>query len=1082
VHCNKPLIIFALTDMLAPIFFYADTAHVKYQNHVMDRDVENSKAFERLKPLCLAALRTPSKHSVDSLNFAVNDLTAVNPKLLEYVLFPLRVALKQPKLLSSEPTGLVEKILVCITCVVAKSTVTSREHFDEFLRLSCIVLDEKLIHQLGRLSYTEDIVLIGLNLLLTILRNASDELMAGLLSGGSQLPIIGHCVSVLLTTIQDHSSRDVQLTALDCLTALSGVRQSLLPPDGDRDDIVWVKHIGCGLAASGSVFSSFLPGIALSLCKLVTEDPKAGQKVISSGLLAWTHFVSIVMNDIEHNTPCTDNKVETEMAEKQLKVKRDAKWWQETSKKLDILIARIVHLTSHPSWLVRWSLCMCNYCLLTHCSNALPLSVPKCIEVLVSLQGDSISVVSSASSTLLKTFSDDFAAKSSRSLISIFEENIYTLCTNLSRSLLSQSDDRKLCTLNLLVGYVNLLGTHVNRLGYSVSHLNALFLALVKCLQLELSDIRIMEEQDSREPDQTLAWTLPLHFINFNDDRIFHSIEQVCICIGCHIQLEPVVDQLMDMFHSSELHRKEALIVLKNILFGAVGLLSPVLRNRHESLLHHVKEIVTDFVSPVYWRCSTTNANDSSVNCNVSFKQLNSNVLLVCLMLQSISAFVQVLGRSFEPLLQVAIYPLMEKLGDRNVMISTTAHHTLSLIAHHCGYASMSTLITANADYLVNAVSLNLRHISVHPEAPTVLRAVLLYGAAEVLPLIQDSIDEVMFALDIHQEREQSIWPVLLALVTAIVKWYPNQLHPVDRVKKSNISDIVDEKNHNISKDKVREFFLNYHRQKQQEDIQDSEVPESHDQDKTEENDEMKPHKKPKLPIHHQAALDVLKRCTYFIATDVLRTKLIVLEAITLSLRALQDIQDELLPQVHKIWPAFTRRFAELNPLVVLKATEVLVTMADVCRDFLRRRVSKEVWPLLMGKLEQLAVTSHTADESYRHTASCKLQKAILSYSTMLGDELEISSESYERLAHACIPYLSCLQPTELQVIAKKCLSTLSIDYADIVWLLLQQVKPRNVVKPPHLSLKPFGFPAHQTALEYHENIRSVSELIMCRK
>ena len=748
--------------------------------------------------------------------------------------------------------------------------------------------------------------------------------------------------------IQRHSSRDVQLAALDCLTALSGVRQSLLPPDGHHDGMVWAKHIGYGLAASGSVFSSFLPGIALSLCKLVTEDPKAGQKVISSGLLAWTHFVSIVMNDNEHDTPCTDNKdvKETEVGEKQLEVQRNAKWWQETSKKLDILIGRIAHLTSHQSWLVRWSLCVCGYCLLTRCSNVLALSVSKCIEVLVSLQGDSISVVSSASSALLKMISDDFAAKSSRSLISIFEENIYTLCTNLSKSLLSQNDDQKLSTLNLLGGYVKLLGTHVSRLGYSVSHLNALFLALVKCLHLELSDIRIMEEQPSGAPDLLLAWTLPLRFVNFRDDRIFHSIEQMCVCIGRHIQLEPVIDQLMDMFHSSELHRKEALLVLKNVLFGAVGPLSPVSHDRHESLLHHVKEIVTDFVSPVYWRCSTTSANDTGVDRKdnmLSFKQLNSNVLLVCLMLQSVSTFVQMVGRSFEPLLQVTIYPLMEKLGDGNVMISNTAHHTLSLIAHHCGYVSVSTLVTANADYLVNAVSLNLRHISIHPEALTVLRAVLLHGAAEVLPLIQDCIDEVMFALDVHQEKEQFIWPVLLALVTAIVKWYPNQLPPVDRVTKSNVSDIVDEeKNHSISKDKVKEFFLNYHRQKQQEDLQDSEVTESHDQDNTE-NDETKSHKKPKLPIHHQAALDVLKRCTYFVAIDVLRTKLIVLEAIALSLRALQDIQDELLPQVHKVWPAFTRRFAELNPLVVLKSTEVLMTMADVCRDFLRRRVSKEV-------------------------------------------------------------------------------------------------------------------------------------------
>ena len=1054
------------------------------------KDVENSKTFQTLKPLCIAVLRAPSNQSVDALGAAVNSLTAIDPKLLEYVLFPLKVVLKQPALLDSEPAGLGERMLTCITCVVAKSTITSREQFDEFLRLSCIVLDEKLIHQLGKLSYTEDVVQVGLNLLLVVLHNASDELLTCLLSGGDQLPIVGHSVSVLLAVVQRHSSRDVQIAGLDCLTALSGVRQSLLPPDSSHDGVEWVKLIGYGMAGSGSVFSSFLPGIALSLCKLVTENSKAGHKVISSGLLAWAHFVSLVMSDNERKiattSSSTDDKVveESGATEKQLQVIRDAKWWQETSEKLDILIGRIVHLTSHSSWLVRWSLCICSYCLLTHCSNVLALSVSKCIEALVTLQSDSISVVSSASSTLLKMFSDCFATRSSRSLVSIFEENVYNLCTNLSKSLLSQSDDQKLCTLNLLVGYMNLLGPQISRLGYSESHLKALFLALVKCLKLELSDIRIMEEQDSGTPDQLLAWTLPLHFLNFRDSKIFCYIEQVCTCVGQCIKLEPVIDQLMDMFHSSELHRKEALLVLKNVIFGAVGLMSPMSHCRHKSLLQHVREIVKDFVSPVYWRCITSSTTDSGSDHkeNVSFKQLNSNVLLVCLMLQSFGTFAQVVGRSFEPLLQVTIYPLMEKLGDRNVIISNTAHHTLSLIGHHCGYVSMSTLITANADYLVNAVSLNLRHLSIHPEAPTVLRAVLLYGAAEVLPLIQDSIDEVMFALDVHQEKEYFIWPVLLALVTAIVNWHPNEPQPVKVEKTSSIGNFADDnRNHNISKDKVREFLLDCHRQKQHEDHLDSDVPESHDQDDVE-NDETKPHKRPKLPIHHKAALDVLKRCTYFVATDVLRTKLIVLEAIALSLRALQDVQDELLPQVHKIWPAFTRRFAELNLLVVLKATEVLVTMADVCRDFLRRRVSKEVWPLLMGKLEQLAATSRTAGESYRHTPSCKLQKTILSNSATLAEKLEVSSGDYEGLIHACIPYLSCLQPTDLQVKAKECLSLLSVDHADMVWLLLQQVKPHEVVQPPHPSLKLYRFPVHQTAVEYHENIRTVLELTMCRR
>jgi len=947
---------------------------------------------------------------------------------------------------------------------------------------------------------------VALKMLLAILQNSLDELMIDLLSGGQQLSVVGHCVSVLLSVIQHQTSRDVQLAAMDCLIALSGMHITMLSlistvtMDSKHDETSWVKDvtvIGSGLTGASSTFSSFLPGVVMSLCELVTKNSKAGQKVVSCGLLAWAHFVSLVMNDNEYNTTTVSNEEDNILIgdqERQLEVKRDKRWWKETSQKLDVLIGRICQLTSHSSWLVHWTLCVWSYCLLIYCSNTLTLSVSKCIEVLVTLQSDSILVVSSTSSILLQMYSNHFITGNSRDLISLFEENIFDLCSKLSKTLLSHGDEQKLCTLNLLLGYVKLLGPRIDGLAYSVSHLKALCSGLVKCLQLELNDIRIMEEQQVNEQqDGLLAWTLPLQFVHFQNNEVFQRIEQICLFIGYQIQLEPVIDQLMDMFRSSELHRKETILVIKNVLVGAAENSTPIMLDRHNLLVDQVKEMVDEFMSPSHWRCRTSSRTeegyDSQKDIMLSFKQLNSNVLLVCLLIQSVGTFAQVVGGAFEPLLQTAIYPLMEKLGDHNAMISHCAHHCLSLIAHHCGYASISNLIIANADYLVNAVSLNLRSIVVHPEAPLVLKAVLLYGTAEVLPLMQDSIDEVMFALDVHQEKEHAFWPVLLALVKAVVKWFPSKEQPsvcVPKVDSRLPADNNDKNCQKVSNDEVREFFISYHKQKYQQDLvdEDNDVPEDNDNDVPEDDDmndtadsKTEPSKK-KLSIHHQAALEVLKRCTYFVATNVLRTKLIVLDAIALGLRALQDVQDELLPQVHKLWPAFTKRFAESNPLVILKATEVLITMADVCRDFLRRRVSKEVWPLLMKKLQQLASTSSTAGASYWHTSNYKLQKTVLDSAAILAHKLEMSADDHEKLAHACIPYLNCHQPLELQAKCRICLEMLAVYHPDLLWLLLQQIQSDHIMQPPHVSLKPYKFPPHQAAVDYQNNVKLLLELI----
>lgn len=1062
--------------------------------------VENSEVFQRLKPLCIKVLRTPCRQAIKELNHSVSELSNIDPKLLEYVVFPLRTALKQQNVVESDPV-LVEHLLNCTTNVVLKSTIISRDLFEELYRLSCILLDEKLIKQkFVNLSYTEDNILIALKMLLAILQNSTDDLMIDLLSGGQQLQVVGHCVSVLLAVIKHQTSRDVQLTALDCLMALSGIRTGVLSltpaitTDTDHNDISWIKDItaiGSGLMGASSTFSSFLPGILMSLCELVTKNSKAGQKAISCGLLVWVHFVSLVMNNDEYTTTATINNEENNSPvdehEIRLEVKRVKKWWKETSEKMDILITRMCQLITHSSWLVRWTLCVWCYCLLTYCSTALSLSTSKCIEVLVTLQSDGILMVSSASSMLLQVFSDQFSTSNSRNLISLFEENIFDLCSKLSKALLSHGDEQKLCTLNLLLGYVKLLGPHVSSLAYSVSHLEALCSGFVSCLQLELNDIRIMEEQQVNEhQDGLLAWRLPLRFVNFRDDGVFHCIEQICLLIGSHMPLEPVIDQLMNIFRSAELHRKEVILVIKTVLLGTAGHASPMMLDRHNLLVQQIKEIVTEFMSPAHWQCKTSSSDEEGSSPQrdavLSFKQLNSNILLVCLLIQSVGAFGQVIGAAFEPLLQTAIYPLLEKLGDHNVMISQCAHHSLSLIALHCGHASISSLIIANADYLVNAVSLNLRCIVVHPEAPLVLKAVLLYGSAEVLPLMQDSIDEVMFALDIHQEKEHAFWPVLLALVKAIVKWFPveqQQCQSVYPQAHVNTMPPSDEDYNRVSHNEVKEFFMNYHKQKRQQELQEEDSDEAPEDSNTSDtaNDKTEPNKKT-LSTHHQAAVEVLKRCTHFVATNALKTKLIVLDSVVFSLRALQDVQDELLPQVHKLWPAFTRRFGESNPLVVLKATEGLVTMADVCKDFLRRRVSKEVWPLLMNKLEQLVSTSRIAGASYRHTASYKLQRAVLDNAAILANKLEMTADDHEKLAHACIPYLDCHQPLELQVMCRKCLEILTIHHADLIWLLLQQIQSDHNVKPPHDSLKPFKFPPHQTTLDYQNNVKPLLDLI----
>ena len=49
----------------------------------------------------------------------------------------------------------------------------------------------------------------------------------------------------------------------------------------------------------GGAFASFLPGITMTLTKVMTSDIKVGSSVTVLALLTWAHYVAMVMDDVQ---------------------------------------------------------------------------------------------------------------------------------------------------------------------------------------------------------------------------------------------------------------------------------------------------------------------------------------------------------------------------------------------------------------------------------------------------------------------------------------------------------------------------------------------------------------------------------------------------------------------------------------------------------------------------------------------------------------------------------------------------------------------------------------------------------------
>ena len=65
---------------------------------------------------------------------------------------------------------------------------------------------------------------------------------------------------------------------------------------------------------------------------------------------------------------------------------------------------------------------------------------------------------------------------------------------------------------------------------------------------------------------------------------------------------------------------------------------------------------------------------------------------------------------------------------------------------------TIEDLLCKNADYLINSISLKLRHLRRHPQAPRVLQVLVAYSSREILPLVDGTVYEVRWGTVVDVE------------------------------------------------------------------------------------------------------------------------------------------------------------------------------------------------------------------------------------------------------------------------------------------------------------------------------------------
>ncbi|XP_051886998.1 TELO2-interacting protein 1 homolog isoform X2 [Pristis pectinata] len=869
------------------------------------------EAFSALRPICVKITKEQTVNNVRCLQAQLQNVgDAALQDLQEYILFPLRFALKTP---GPKQDRFLQSVVECINFIISRTCVRSQQLLCELFSDLSLCLSSPSNHgKLARIS--EELKMAAVQGLDALLHSVYGDIVLSLYEP-DMLPTQGFVISVLLTIAEHEKSRQLQIHALKCLlTLILQCDCSDMHCSFDNSDLIHV----------GDLFASFLPGITLGMTRIISGDVKQGYLVTTYAIRVWYKVVCIVMANEQLSNIQLDKKMNCvkESKHAELVICRKPEWVKSTASKLDVLLQKICSCAAgNPHWKVRLELVELIHHLLSQCNKSLKESISQLLEVLVRLVGDERPEVQTKCTEILRHVSEQCVVWDNKNFTDVLSENLHALATALPRLMRTHDDQSKLTSLNLLLGYLKLLGSKVNAVLNSTVHLERLSKALIQVLELDVTDVRIVEERQltseavnrqqltpcSSSLDYLRTWDKPAaqrkYFKYFNEERVFTLLQQVCRVLGYYGSLYLLVDHFMELYQESVMYRKQAALLINELLLGGAGLDVCVLHEREtpvstDDFKATITSIVEEYTSMDNWHLVTSLESEYEVGLNknqpkfqvftegfqnssqyssLTVHTMNSNIWQICIQLEGIGYFARVLKKEFRPLLMMTLYPVLEKVGAETLLVSQMARSTLIDICQACGYESLQELINQNSDYLVNTISLNLRRLAQHPHTARVINVMFSYSDASFLPLVDDVVQDVLLSIDhYHNEKAHLIFTVLHSLLTALACWFP----PTDPVQKMGKSDKACMPG--TTAEEIQCFFQEYQNLKHLAegdiegiDLNQTECEISNQAEPTVNCDH--PDVKKELPAHIQMTKDVMERCIHLLSDKSIKLRLKVL-------------------------------------------------------------------------------------------------------------------------------------------------------------------------------------------------------------
>ncbi|WVZ57767.1 hypothetical protein U9M48_008112 [Paspalum notatum var. saurae] len=519
-----------------------------------------------------------------------------------------------------------------------------------------------------------------------------------------------------------------------------------------------------------------------------------------------------------------------------------------------------------------------------------------------------------------------------------------------------------------------------------------------------------------------------------------------------------------------------------------------------DNVLHCIGSILHEYVSPEVWDLPTEKeAELCLIELNLPLHFYRDTTALHTVMLEGIGVLGVILGQDFarSGFMHSSLYLLLRELISSSAQIRTASDAALRALAAAGGHCSVGQFVVTNADYIVDSLCRQLRHLDLNPHVPDVLASMLSYiGAShDILPFLEEPMRAVSSELEVLGRHEHPHLTVpFLKAVSEIAKACRHESTCLPDEAKSFFVKVSSEGQEvkNMVEKRMGSSAMS---ERMCVDARPDFMSLEYWEDLLCKLDEMRRYRRIVGSLAGSclsAATPLLsstKETTCLVALDVVENSIVsiakveeaykceyqgkgvIAEAIQfLSFDELLDDTDatedvdenRLLPAMNKLWPYLVICLKnKISVSVVRKCTEVLSRAIGISGgDFYVRRFHKDgsiIWRLLalspfrrkiMSTMDEKAIilpyrdTSLTSEEPMAEISSQKIQIAVLDMIGAVSSNKRsaIALESVLKKVCGLVVGIAYSSLTGLQEAAVRALAGLACMDADLVWLLLADV------------------------------------------